>query len=264
MSDSSASDPSLDRVPPDRASNKKLPTFRVGTAKQFDALRAYAVLSDGGTKPVRYTNVAEIIKVHEANVSSMNPFFLENGFIEKQAGGVVPHLALLEYNRAHSWNPDKAGQKLAPIVSKTWFGEALQQRLLFRSMSEDEAVEALATICMAGPDAKLQLRMLLDYCEVAGLVRRENGQLSATNSSPQPAPSPARNDPIPAAPSVSTAPERKPSAFGGAMSPAEGGINFQVSIQVDLAEMKGWSADRIAAFFSGMAQVLAAQEKKES
>ncbi len=265
MSDTSASDPVLDRTAPDRASNKKLPTYRVGFPKQLDALRAYAVLSEGGTKPVRYPNVGEIIKVHEANVSSMNPFFLENGFIEKQAAGMLPNPALLEYSRAHSWNPDTAGAKLAPLISKTWFGEAIQQRLLFRAMSEDEAVEALASVSMAGPDAKPQLKMLLEYCELAGLVRRENGQLIATSrNQEQPAQPAARTEAVHTAAASSPQVERKQTFFGsGPAAPAEGGINFQVSIKVDLAEMKGWSADRIAAFFGGMAQVLAAQDKKD-
>src|SRR5690606_32424101 len=78
---------------------KKLPTFRVGFAKQMDALRAYAVLSEGGKKPVHYTRIADIIKVHEANVSSMNPFFLENGLIEKNGNGYIPAPDVVEYSR---------------------------------------------------------------------------------------------------------------------------------------------------------------------
>src|SRR4051812_863272 len=91
---------------------KKLPTFRVGPAKQLDALRAYAVLSENGTKPVHYSRIAEIIKVHEANVSSMNPFFVENGLIIKAHNGYLPSPQVLEYDRAYSWKPETAAQKL--------------------------------------------------------------------------------------------------------------------------------------------------------
>lgn len=258
MSDVLTSDPA-DHSGPDRQSTKKLPTFRVGFPKQMDAIRAYAVLSENGAKAVRYQNVAAIIKVHEANVSSMNPFFLENGFIEKAPGGVLPNAAVLEYNRAYSWNPDTAGAKLAPIIAKSWFGAALQQRLLFRTMNEDEAIEALATLCMAGPDARPQLKTLIDYCELAGTVRRENGQLVANQDAraSQPAPIQHKEEPPPAPPSSSQ------ESRIGVFSPAAGAINFQISVKVDMAEMKGWSADRITAFFGGIAQVLAAQEKKE-
>src|SRR5689334_7260683 len=84
---------------------KKLPTFRVGFPKQLDALRAYAVLSEGGTKPVHYRRVGDIIKVHEANVSSMNPFLLENGFLDKN---YTPTAPVLEYSRQYQWNPETA------------------------------------------------------------------------------------------------------------------------------------------------------------
>lgn len=256
---------------------KRLPTFRVGFPKQLDALRGYAVLSENGTKSVHYSHVAELIKVHEANVSSMNPFFLENGFIEKQGAGVVPHAALIEYNRAHGWNPETSGQKLAPIVSETWFGRALTRRLQFRAMSDDEAIEALASECMAGPDARSQLKLLLDYCETAGIVRRENGQLMApkenqNSSTEKPkAEQQSSSESLRSPPTVSAAVANvRPTAYGsgdaGSMpsTASANGINFQVSIKVDLAEMKEWPAERIAAFFSGMAQVLAAQGKKEN
>jgi hypothetical protein len=245
---------------------KKLPTFRVGLSKQLDALRAYAVLSENGTKAVHYTKVAEIIKVHEANVSSMNPFFFESGFIERQqGGGFMPVSAIIDYNRAFSWNPETAGAKLAPVVSATWFGMAIVRRLQFRAMTEEEAVEVLASECMAGPDSRLQLRMLLDYCETAGIVLRENGQLRIPREPVQPSSAPIASSPAPPEPvaaAVGMAGSRPAFYGGGQASPAEGGINFQVSIHVDLAEMKAWPADRIAAFFAGMAQVLAAQENK--
>jgi hypothetical protein len=44
-------------------------------------------------------------------------------------------------------------------------------------------------------------------------------------------------------------------------------VQFHVSVKVDMAEFAGWSADRITAFFGGIAQVLAAKgtlEKNEA
>lgn len=39
-----------------------------------------------------------------------------------------------------------------------------------------------------------------------------------------------------------------------------GSIRFSVDVSVDMKELSGWSADRINAFFSGVAQILAAQK----
>jgi hypothetical protein len=240
---------------------KKLPTFRVGFAKQLDALRAYAVLSDNGLKSVHYTKVADIIKVHEANVSSMNPFFLDNGLITKAGNGYVPTPPVLEYNRAHSWKPETAAQRLEPLIANSWFGQALVQRLQFREMSEDNAIAALAGECHAGPEAKPQLRMLIDYCEVAGIIERANGQLTLLSvSAPEEwktAPEPIRPSPEPEpAPSF-----RSTISASSANPPNDGSISLDIGIQVNLAEMRDWSPDRISAFFGGIAQILAAKNK---
>ena len=44
---------------------------------------------------------------------------------------------------------------------------------------------------------------------------------------------------------------------------AGGGVQFDFSIRVGMAEIAGWSAERIAAFFAGLAQVIAARGKAE-
>ncbi len=243
--------------------SKKLPTFRVGFHKQMDALRAYATISDNGTKPVHYSIVGDFIKVHEANVSSMNPFFVENGFLEKSGAGYMPTPAVLEYNRAHSWNPETAAQTLAPIIANTWFGLALKQRLQFRSISEDEGIEILASLCNALPSMKPQLRMLLDYCEASGILSRAGGQLAAieqTDSKQATAPASTT------AAAIST-PTQSPMRFAGGpipsgnLTPQNGAINLQIAVDVNLAEMRDWSPERITAFFGGIAQILAAKNK---
>jgi hypothetical protein len=241
---------------------KKLPTFRVGYEKQMDALRAYAVLSENGTKGVHYGKIADIIKVHEANVSSMNPFFVEVGFIEKREPGYMPTAPVIEYNRQYSWNQETAAQKLAPIIANSWFGQALGHRLQFRAMTEEQAIETLAAECGAGPEAKPQLRMLLDYCQSAGLLERNNGQVSMpampwlkTPAAQEPEPAPSSPPPQPASPGPTTRPA--PSVV---LTPGqESSIHLNIGIEVNLAEMKDWPADRIAAFFAGIAQVLAAK-----
>lgn len=236
--------------------SRKLPTFRVGFSKQMDALRAYAHLSENGTKPVHYTRVAEIIKIHEANVSSMNPFFLENGLILKASNGHLPSSAVLDYSRAYSWNPDTAAAQLRPLIADTWFGIDLINHLTFRMLSEDSAIETLAAKCGAGPEAKPQLRILLDFCEAAGIIARANGQitLAAVIGPPdleRSLDSPAVVDPVT---------EPKPTPLDQPTKrTSDGGITYDVSISVSMAEMKDWTPDRITAFFAGIAQVLAAK-----
>jgi hypothetical protein len=244
---------------------KKLPTFRAGFAKQLEALRAYALLSEGGKKPVGYKAIADVIKIHEANVSSMNPFFLENGFIEKIASGYVPTAPVIEFSRRHGWDAATAAQALAPIVINSWFGQALTRRLHFRSLSEDDSVGLLAAQCRANPEAKPQLRVLIDFCEVAGIITRADGKIAnvqqqedvsarpAVAARPEPEPEPELVEPA--------APPSRPTTRPTTPDTRQSAINLQIAIDVDLAEMRDWTPDRITAFFSGIAQVLAAKNK---
>jgi hypothetical protein len=262
MSDVAPPPPSAE---PKTQPNKKLPTFRAGFTKQLEALRAYALLSEGGKKSVSYKAIAEVIKIHEANVSSMNPFFLENGFIEKSGPAYVPTAPVLEYFRRYGWDAATAAQALAPIIINSWFGLALIQRLHFRSILEDDALSLLASRCQANPEAKPQLRVLIDFCEAANVITRVDGKLSNVPQQQDEAPArsipPIQSEPEPeAVEPVAVQPSR------AAMRPAvaeskQGAINLHIDIDVDLAEMRDWTPERITAFFSGIAQVLAAKNK---
>jgi hypothetical protein len=45
--------------------------------------------------------------------------------------------------------------------------------------------------------------------------------------------------------------------------PTEGVVQFHISVKVEMAEFSNWKPDRIAAFFGGIAQVLAAKAAVE-
>lgn len=256
MSSTDSNSPPFEVKP--RPTTKKLPTFRASFQKQLDALRAYAVLSEGGSKPVHYSRVAPIIKVHESNTSSMNPFFLENGFIEKSGNAYLPTSAVLEYNRQYGWNNETAARALQPIVANSWFGVALSNHLYFNAMAEDDAIAMLAKECSAGPEHKPQLRMLIDYYESAGLAARANGQIAPTPEARPHQPAPAAAVAAVTTPRVAADDEiYAPSIQHTA--PKKDGINFQISVDVSMAEMADWPPDRIAAFFAGIAQALSAK-----
>lgn len=239
-------------APESRRATKKLPSTRLGFSKQLDILRAFAHLSSGN-QPVHYTKVAEAVQAHESNVSTMNPFFVENGFLIKSGNGQLPSAAVQEFGRKYSWNKDTAAHALAPVVSATWFAEALLNRLHFNPLTTDQGIEILAAACSAEPDAKPQLRMLIDYLDASGLLRRENGQLIAIRrEQPQP-PTPEPAVELKASPVTPGAP------VIGTPAASPGNISFQVSVDVNMADLAGWPADRITAFFTGVAAVIAAQ-----
>lgn len=247
--------------------SRKLPTERVAFTKQIDILRAYGLASAGGTKAVHYSAAAEVVKMSPATVALMNTFMVDNGFVQKAGNDFIPDKALIEFAQAYSWNPETASKKLAPLIRRTWFGERMVLRLQFRPMPIEDMVSDLAGQIGAAPEFKSNIETLIDYGVTAGLVRRDGNQLVLGDISEAPtaeAQRPSTESPMPQ-PEPKPDPMSRPSpgSVGTGFMSTEGGVQFHVAIKVDMKEMAGWTPDRIAAFFSGLAQVLAAKKGTE-
>jgi hypothetical protein len=240
---------------------KPLPPDRLTFLKQIDCLRGYAAKSGPERKAVRLADVAEIVKMHQNTVTLVNPFFSAIGLIQKgESGGYIPAPEVLNYVRALEFNAQTAGQKLAPIISATWFAQELMPKLAFRSMDEQEAMGDLGGIAGVGQEYKSQLKTLLDYLELAGLIQRDGGRITKATS--QPASGTQKDQTPPKGTS-----ER--GEVGGIKVTQEGdkpggSIGFHVDIQIEMAEISSWRPDRITAFFAGLAQVLAAKRGVET
>jgi hypothetical protein len=245
-----------------------LPSERLTIAKQLGILRAYAAASGQAAKPVKTGEVAAIANIQSTTVSATNPFFVATGLIQRTEGGFVPSPEVMSFAHAFEWNAadPTASHKIAPLIANTWFGEEVLKKIQFHSqLKESEAVRELASLAAAPPEYKLRIKVLIDYLEAAGLVQREGDYLKrgtvvgsaaapaatlSTSASPSPeVKEPAHRDPI-----------GSRSGLASAFTHVAGGsIQFNVSVRVDMTEFKGWQPERIAAFFAGMAQVLAAK-----
>ncbi len=242
---------------------KKLPTDRLKFQSQLDIIRAYGSASQNGTRAVNYKDVAKLIKMDPDSVTLMSVFLVENGFVERAGNDLLPSKALVDFALAHTWSSETASKKLGPLVKRTWFGQVLCNALSFRAQNESEAITELAHEISAGPEYKNRIKLLVDYVESAGLIRRDNGQLSLAepiSDAAQPAP-----DSMPKTAAQNTDAQK----FGTAgtatgFANTEGTVQFHVSIRVSMAEMAGWTPERISAFFAGLAQVLAAKKGAES
>jgi len=240
--------------------NRPLPFDRVAFPKQLELVRAYAAASSQGNKPVSNSEVASIAGLAPETVSMCNGFLAAIGFIQKAEGGWLVSPDVMAFFRAFDWNKETASHKLAPLVQASWFGQALIPKLSFRVMEEEEAITLLAESANAGPDYKRHLRMLVDCLESVGLIQREGTQLKLRSlSAVEP------NSPRQEASSASEEPQSmtKAKVVTSFSQLAQGTMRFNVSFDVDLSEMAHWRADRIAAFFNGIAQVLAAKAEVE-
>lgn len=239
---------------------KPLPTDRITFVKQIGILRAYAVASGPTGKTVTNREVAEIIKMGENTTSLANAFFIDVGFIKRSEGGFLPAAEVIAFARAYEWNPESATHKLAPLLGESWFAKALIPKLSFNPLEEKEAIEKLAEVAGIPPEYKGQIRTLLDYMDVAGLIQRDGTLIRMAKASPAVTVSASDSSD----PEIKEAPTPvRSSVVTGFTQPTQGVIQFHVSVRVDMGEFSGWKADRISAFFAGIAQVLAAKGKIE-
>lgn len=243
--------------------NKYLPTDRITFVRQLDVLRGWAAASGPTAKVISNNDVGEIVKMMGSTVSLNNAFFSQNGFLTKADGGYIPAPEVFSFLRAYEWSPESAATKLAPIIAKTWFADELLPKLAFGPLTTDEAIQRLADVCTAGPDYRGQLRFLLEYMTSAGLIEWDGNQIrkgsttvTVTSTAPNTDIVQTPSNPPPSSDSSKRA---APTFFGT----TEGAVNFNVSVRVDMGEFASWKPERIAAFFNGMAQVLAAKADVE-
>jgi hypothetical protein len=154
-----------------------LPTDRLSLPKQLEILRAYGALAESTGGIVTNAAVAKIVEKAETTVSLSNAFFNDVGFIQRGGNGYLAAPEVIAFCHAHEWDQEKAPSKLAPLLVKTWFAQALIPKLKFRPLKIDDAVQVLAEECFADKDYLLQLKMLVDYLTVAGIVSNDNGEV---------------------------------------------------------------------------------------
>lgn len=162
---------------------KALPTDRATFSKQLDVLRAAAAASGPDRKPISNDEVAKVVNIHFGTVSNCNPFFLESGLITRHKNQNVPCDEVFTYADRYKWEPDKAAQRLAPVIRKTWFCSTLVPKLTYRPLSIDEAISFLADEAGASPEYKAQLFMLIEYLRVSGIVTVDSGIVSLVRES---------------------------------------------------------------------------------
>jgi hypothetical protein len=232
---------------------RSLATDRIRLDRQLQILRAFGALSAAASKAVSIAEVAEMTGMKASTIGIAIPFFVSVQLIQKNEAGYSPSAEVINMLRAHDWNTETAPQKLAPALRRTWFAEELLPKLAFGPMAEGQAIQKLGELACAGPEHEPQLRMLIEYLASVGLIERDGGVLKKAAKSedvgiPEPEQSTLPQKELPRS-KVNTAFSQNPS----------GSVEFNIAVQVDMSEMATWQADRIAAFFGGLAQVLAAK-----
>lgn len=240
------------------------PTLRLKFAKQLDVLRGFASVSGMAGKPVKNTEVEKVTGIAAETISLCNAFFAEIGLLQKFEGsGYIPSPEVISFHRANEWSPDTAAHRLQPAFQKSWIWDALGRKLDFGALTEDKAIATLGEESSGSTHHRAQLKLILDYLEAVGLIRKEGNQILKNKHQQIPQDAEIPKTMIPNQPEPRTTATQKVSVIQGLPTLFDGAVQFSVTIKVDMAEFSGWEPARILAFFQGIAQVLSAKANVE-
>jgi hypothetical protein len=156
---------------------KTLPSSRIAFAKQIEILRGYASAyapDREGSKGITNAVVASLVNLNPSTISLANPFFADVGLLKRvDGGGHLPSAEVIRFQSAYGWNPETAGQELTGPLRDSWFGHALLPALQMRALSEQDALQRLAIAASVGKEREAQLRLVIDYLQLAELVSRD-------------------------------------------------------------------------------------------
>jgi hypothetical protein len=205
-----------------------LPSDRLSTDKQLEALRAFVVASEAENGAVTNDQAGKIVGMSALTVVVTNAFFTDIGLLARSdSGQFMPSQAAKEYQAAYAWDATTSAAKLAPAFRDTWFAKALLPRLKMRSFTKAEALAFLAEACKASPEYQSRLVMILEFLNASGLLSLAGDEVKATsgtssvsggptgggaggNDEPPKPPSTPVGDTIPAdAPFIYADPEKK-------------------------------------------------------
>ena len=160
---------------------KVIPTNRLTLPKQVEIIRAYGAAFDNSKEPVGIEEVMKYVGMAAATVSQTNAFLQELGLVRKDGRRFIPASEVMAMNRLYDVSKEKALNKLAPLFERSWFGAIVIPKLKFRSMSEEDMVHQLFEEATAEPQHLQQIRMLIDYLVLVGLVERAGADLKIKN-----------------------------------------------------------------------------------
>ncbi|WP_203909662.1 hypothetical protein [Rhizocola hellebori] len=145
-------------------------------ANQVEILRAFAVAAKQRRDGVTSDDLARLTSVSPATAGLSNNFFMEARLIERvKKGAYLPSKPVQDFATAWGFartEPERklAANKLAEPLSRTWFFEAVRERLHMGPASPADLVRALAHVAGAEPHHETQLANLLEWLEFVGLI----------------------------------------------------------------------------------------------
>jgi hypothetical protein len=163
---------------------KILPTDRISFPKQVEILRAFAVAAEHSPgEGITNEAAGKIVTMAPATLIQTNAFFCDIGLLTRSGQGFTVAKEVSDFQKACGWDQQTAGQKLSPILARSWFAQVIMPRLKMREIEESKAIQAIAEDCSAGKEHEERIRMLLEYLVTAEIIIREDGKIKLLSTS---------------------------------------------------------------------------------
>jgi hypothetical protein len=237
--------------------NLALPTDRMKFDAQVKALRAIVIESGNGQRPVTPKDMAPHIGVVEATAGLNNSFFMAAGLITRvRKGSYKPTQAAIEFNREAGFDMRAAKRHLAEPLRKTWFYEAVCERLELGDNTDKGVIRLLAAKAGASMDHLPKLASLLDWLAYAGLITMKDGKISLGEIAPVPDAPEAEEKPD--TPSLTPPPPASeiPTTQPPAASPV---LEFSFDFKLTADDLAALDAEQIKALFESVGGVMSIQ-----
>jgi hypothetical protein len=158
-----------------------LPTDRVSPENQLRILRAWASVSNEGTRAATVNEVAANVRMVSSTVAMTNPFFSSIGLLKRLAVGTyIPTKPVVCYFNAYAKNPETAGAELGQVFQDAWFGQVILPKLKFSPMDEKSVLSVLEEASGGGQEQGKALGFILDFLKLGQVIEHNGSEIKLT------------------------------------------------------------------------------------
>lgn len=240
--------PKLRSGPP----KKILPTNKLALKRQLEILQASVNLFETTRKPFRFEEIGSLLNMPLTTVQQVRTFFRASGLWQKEGrAGFIPSRPAIEYYHAHQSSPDDAAKKLNPLLNRAWFAEVLRSVLVSGQAQIEKVVNLLLHEAELSADQQGQAKNLLYLMAQTGILEIDGSLIRKGALFPQEKTKPSSGE-------AKTSKSPPVNSDKGLRVENKTGENNAVEIRISIAPavLAGWDAEKLQAFFGGIANLL--------
>jgi len=146
--------------------------------QQLKMIKVYVIATNKGQKPVKTTDLANMIDFSIGYISGTNKFLEEIGLLERRGLGLyVPTQTAIDFYNSLEWRDEtKAKEILRNLIEKSWIWETTNQHLSINNgkSSLNDLIRRLGMDCQADQKIhRLCFNSIIDYLKYVNLIKED-------------------------------------------------------------------------------------------